>query len=80
MDSFLTAYGLPGMMIAGLAGYIMWLHHAHEKRVKRIENQHSGDKDDWKEIARDGFQNIKENTTIISALKTILETTRERIK
>lgn len=62
----LTQYGFPGIAVIGLAGFIMYLMKIHrEERAefrKTIEQQFD-----------DVNKNTKENTSVLSALKTMLE-------
>lgn len=82
-DGFLEN-GILGMAVIGMALYIMFLHKTYVK-------VHSKSQEEWKEIAKEGHSIMKElqkeghalireNTSVLSALKTILETTREKIK
>lgn len=65
----LTQYGLPGIVILGLAAYVLM-----------IEKRHKEERDEWKRTIDKQFdrQNdaIDKNTNILSALKTILENRR----
>ena len=60
-------HGVLGLVVVSLAIYIIWIQKTHIKQQK-----------EWQDVARGGFENIKENTGIIASLKTLIETTRER--
>lgn len=72
VDGFL-ANGVLGLAVLGMAMYILFLHKTYVKVHKQSQ-------DDWKDIAREGHNIMRENTSILSALKTLLETTREKIR
>lgn len=62
----LSQWGVPGLIIAGLAGYILL-----------IEKRHREERSDWQKTnerqSEEQNRNIRENTSILSALKTLLE-------
>lgn len=65
-SSEFSQWGLPGAIIVGLAGYILL-----------IEKRHREERDEWRKTNErqvdEQNKNIKENTSILSGLKTILE-------
>jgi hypothetical protein len=67
----LLNYGVLGICVLGLAGYIL-----------RIESRHKEERDEWKRSIDRQFdrqnENIEKNTSILSALKTLLETRNGR--
>lgn len=73
MSETLLQYGLAGVVIIGLAWYVMYLHKMYGKRVKDLEEKHEVDRQDFKQIARDGFNAVKESTSIITSMKTLFE-------
>lgn len=62
----LSQYGLPGIIIIALAAYVLL-----------IEKRHKDERDEWKKTndrqIDDASRNMKENTSVLSALKTLLE-------
>jgi hypothetical protein len=62
----LSQWGVPGLIIVALAGYILL-----------IEKRHSGERSDWQKSnerqVEEQNRNIRENTSVLSALKTLLE-------
>lgn len=62
----LTAWGIPGAIIAGLAAYVLL-----------IEKRHREERSDWAKTNErqvdEQNRNLKENTSVLSALKTLLE-------
>ena len=65
----LTAYGLPGIIIAAMAAYVLL-----------IEKRHRDERDEWRKQndrqMDEANRNIRENTSVLSALKTLLENRR----
>lgn len=63
----LSQYGLSGVCIIGMAAFVMYLMKAHkEEREEWRKSQERRDEE--------SNRNIRENTNILSALKTIIET------
>lgn len=62
----LENYGLAGIVIAGLAWFIMYLMRQHKSERKELTDTIAKQTDE-------SNRNIKENTSILSALKTLLE-------
>lgn len=64
--SLLEKYGLPGIVIAGLAWFVLYLMKEHKKERK-----------EWREsqerLQDDTNRNIRENTNVLAGLKTLLE-------
>lgn len=62
----LSQYGLPGIIIIALATYVLM-----------IEKRHREERDEWRKTndrqVDDASKNMKENTSVLSALKTLLE-------
>lgn len=62
----LSQWGIPGAIIVALAGYILL-----------IEKRHREERDAWAKTnerqADEQNRNLKENTSVLSALKTLLE-------
>jgi len=62
----LTQYGLSGIVIAGLCYFVMYL-----------MKQHKEERSDWQKtnerLQDDTNKNVRENTNILSGLKTLLE-------
>lgn len=62
----LTQWGLPGAIIVALAGYVLL-----------IEKRHKDERSEWQKSnerqQEESNKNIKENTSVLSALKTLLE-------
>lgn len=65
----LSQYGLPGIIIAAMAAYVLLIEkrHREERNEWRKQNERQVD---------DANRNIKENTSVLSALKTLLENRR----
>lgn len=65
----LSQYGLPGIIIVAMAAYVLL-----------IEKRHRDERDEWRKQNErqvdDANRNIKENTSVLSALKTLLENRR----
>lgn len=65
----ISQWGVPGLIIAGLSAYVLL-----------IEKRHREERETWaKQSERQGDEmnrNIKENTSVLSALKTLLENRR----
>lgn len=68
MNEFLN-YGVLGIVVIALAGYVL-----------KIEARHKAERDEWRRTQEKQFdeqaRNIKENTSILSSLKTLLESRR----
>lgn len=73
MNEILSKWGLAGVVIAGLSAYIL-----------RIEARHKSERKEWKdtvekqfnrmdEMTDEGHKAIRENTSILQGLKTLLE-------
>lgn len=67
--SELSQYGILGIICAALAGYVLM-----------IEKRHVKERKEWKETIERQFdeanKTTRENTSVLSALKTIIETMR----
>lgn len=65
-SNLLEKYGLPGIVIAGLAWFVLYLMKEHKKERK-----------EWREsqemLQDDTNRNIRENTNVLAGLKTLLE-------
>lgn len=63
----LSTWGVPGVIIVALSGYILL-----------IEKRHREERDSWGKANErqheESNKNIRENTSMLSALKTLLET------
>jgi hypothetical protein len=66
MNDILEKYGLPGVVIIGMAWFVMYLMKEHKN--ERKEWQKTNEK-----LQDDTNKNIKENTNILAGLKTLLE-------
>jgi len=68
-DILSSHYGLPGIVIAAMATYVVM-----------IERRHTKERKEWKETIERQFdeanKTTRENTSVLSALKTIIETMR----
>lgn len=66
MTDQLVQYGLLGICVLGLAGYIL-----------KVEKTHSEERSEWRRQqdrqSEEMNRNIRENTSILSSLKTLLE-------
>lgn len=62
-----TKYGLIGVILGAAFWYIIYM----DKRQQR-------EREEWRQIARDANQATRENTSVLAALKQLLETTREK--
>lgn len=62
----LTQYGILGIVVAGLCWYIL-----------NIEKRHKEEREEWKQTIDRQFdkqnETMRENTSVLSALKTIIE-------
>lgn len=62
----LSSWGIPGAIILALAGYVLL-----------IEKRHREERDSWAKTNErqvdEQNRNLKENTSVLSALKTLLE-------
>lgn len=67
--SDISQYGLPGLIIAAMAAYVLL-----------IEKRHREERDEWRKQNErqvdEANRNIMENTSILSSLKTLLENRR----
>ena len=65
----LSQYGILGVICTALAGYVLM-----------IEKRHTKERKEWKETIERQFdeanKTTRENTSVLSALKTIIETMR----
>lgn len=77
MTSDLAQYGLAGICLVALAWFIMYLMRENKKEREETEKQHRQERENWNLINQrqleESNKNIKENTNILSALKTLLE-------
>lgn len=74
LDSLIQGFlkqGLLGLVIVALGIFIIWLMKGHSKEKKEM-------REELKDIAERGIKAQTDNTSILSALKTMLETTREK--
>lgn len=66
LGNLVEKYGLPGIVIAGLAWFVLYLMKEHKKERK-----------EWREsqerLQDDTNRNIRENTNVLAGLKTLLE-------
>lgn len=66
MNELLSHYGILGLCVAGLCYYIL-----------KIEKRHASERSEWKETIDKQFdeanKNTRENTSVLSSLKTIIE-------
>lgn len=62
----LSTWGLPGAIIAALAGYVLL-----------IEKRHYSERKEWSKsnerLQEETNKNVRENTSVLSSLKTLLE-------
>lgn len=65
----LLNYGVLGIVVVALAGYVLL-----------IEKRHKDERGEWqktnKDLTEETNKNIRENTSVLSALKTLLEIRR----
>lgn len=84
MNEALLKYGLGGIIIAGMAWFILYLMKDHKKereemRVgnekQRIEDRETRNKQfkRMEEMADESNKSVRENTNILTGLKTLLE-------
>lgn len=73
MQNVLLQYGILGVVVLGMASYIMYLHKEHNKQRKEWLQTLDRllDKADSRE--RETTQVVKENTGILAGLKTLFE-------
>lgn len=62
------------LLVAGIIWLAVYIRSLHKEAMKR-EEKNAGQ---MAELAREGHIAIKNNTDIVSSVKTLLETTRER--
>lgn len=78
MEELLKSYGLAGVIIVALAGYVI-----------RIEARHGKERKEWREtvekqfnrmdeMSDEGHKAVRENTSILQGLKTLLENRNRR--
>ena len=69
MKEVLSDYGILGVMLAALAAYVLM-----------IEKRHKEERKEWKETIERQFdesnKTTRENTSVLSSLKAIIETMR----
>lgn len=70
--------GLITLIVSPFAAYIFFLH----RQFSREREQHSAEREkrnlEWQTIARESNQSQRENTNVLSSLKTLLEATRRK--
>lgn len=78
MNEALSQWGILGVVVAALAAYVI-----------RIETRHKSERKEWKdtidkqfkrmdEMSDEGHKAIRENTSILQGLKTLLENRNKR--
>lgn len=84
MQEFLFKYGLPGAALFALGWYIISLEERHRKERKEWREQQEKERGEDRKLQEKQFdrmneqaditnENIRENTSILSSLKTLLE-------
>lgn len=77
------------MIILGLGFYIWFLHRHYDKIAEKRREDRAAEHQAWREttkelasegreVAKAGYDAIYKNTDVLSGLKTLLESTRER--
>lgn len=68
-ESILEKFGLPGVIIFGLGWFVMYLMKEHKNERKEWQQTNERQQDETN-------RNMKENNTILSGLKSLLENRR----
>lgn len=80
-------FGFVSSLIGGLAGYVLFLEKRHTKKERETEERHAKERrelidmhkqqfDQISEISEEGHKVTRENSNILSGLKTLLENQR----
>lgn len=73
LETILEKYGLPGIFIIALIVALKWGAGMFQKMLA----DHKAERDEWKKsnerLQDDANKNIRENTNVLSGLKTLLE-------
>ena len=73
MDKILLQYGVLGVVVLGLAYYILRRDAAHKKERKELIDMNEQNFKRVNEITDENNRVLRENTNILSGLKTLLE-------
>lgn len=73
MTEILLKYGFPGVALIGLAAYIIRIEGRHAKERKEWMEQQEKQFDRLNEIADESNRVTRDNTNILTGLKTLLE-------
>jgi hypothetical protein len=78
MQDFFLNYGLTGAIILALGMYVLKLEDRHRKERKEWQEQQDKQFDRLNEISDSTNHAMRENTNILSGLKTLLENQNRR--
>lgn len=81
MDPYLKElinYGTLGLAVIGLVVYIRYLHNRQDREMSERRTDLKEINEQWRILTREGHQAIKENTSVVAALKQMFESTREK--
>lgn len=84
MTEVFAQYGILGAVVICLAGYILRIEGRHKKERKEWLDEHKRERNEWLEshqrqidranqVADDTNRTLRENTNILTGLKTLLE-------
>lgn len=73
MTEALGQYGILGIVVIGLSGYILKIESRHKKERKEWMESHQRQINRANEVADETNKVLRENTNILSGLKTLLE-------
>lgn len=74
METLLTGL-LEGLAKGGILAIILGIAFWY---ILYLHKQHKEEREEWKQITKDSIQSARDNSSILSALKQLLETTREK--
>jgi hypothetical protein len=78
MNEVLVKYGFPGIVIAGMAWFILYLMKEHKKERKEYLQTSEKQFDRLNQITDDSNKVTRENTNILQGLKALLENENRR--
>lgn len=76
MEELIKSYGLTGIIIAALAAYVLRIEQRHSKERKEWRESQEKQSDERNEMSRETNTVLRENSNILSGLKTLLENKR----
>jgi len=78
METVLLQYGILGVVVLGLSGYILRIESRHRKERKEWQDIQSSQFKRMNELGDETNEVIREHTNMLSGLKTLLENKKFR--